>query len=631
MKFQWLKTDNVFSINSITLGLADLGLVLVTGHSYDDGGSNGSGKSSLVSKSLVWGLFGTSPDGVRADDVVNRHSGRGHAFVEICFTSDDSQHYIIKRSREPNRLWLKTGAGQDLTCRLEIDTQKLINKLLGRDFKTFAQTDFFGQGRLLSFPSLSSAEQYKVLETILPLEKLQTWHQTAIASLKPVVHEKEVCRIDVLNCEAVITAHEQTIRNIEDNVKQWERKQSEDIKQVEFLLEGALKRKVANDKDRANIDELIDNLEEPRPLQPMKDRIKEIDKATTKWDKSMVEILTSLGHHLARRRTFETQIHQLDSDKCPTCEQIWPDLNARLDKKTSLTLRLDEYKEKVKKTTQAQQNITDILNGLAQERNQIAQDTQEEVAKEQKLQLLMTSRITLNKTVAEADVIVQTEKLEEYKRFVNPYLKSIEQVKESIEQESSKEVKLKKRQATLEKEIDAMLVWKEAFSKDIRTLLFDKICSFLNTGTEQHLRKLNNTQLHVEFSTNKSMKSGKTKEAFALRCWNDFGGNSFASLSGGEKQMISFAIGLSLADLAETQVRHSSNVLILDEPFLYLDDKNCESVVNYLVDELMKRKSTVFLISNEDHLKALIPNRIHVTKRNRITSATGKGVMTKDE
>lgn len=631
MKFQWLKTDNVFSINSITLGLADLGLVLVTGHSYDDGGSNGSGKSSLVSKSLVWGLFGTSPDGVRADDVVNRHSGRGHAFVEICFTSDDSQHYIIKRSREPNRLWLKTGAGQDLTCRLEADTQKLINKLLGRDFKTFAQTDFFGQGRLLSFPSLSSAEQYKVLETILPLEKLQAWHQTTLASLKPIVHEKEVCRIDVLQCAAVICAHGFTIEKIEDDVKQWERMQADEIKQVEVLLKGALERKVANDKDRANIDTEIEKLGAPRSLEPLKERTKEIGNAFLKWNEAFQEILSQSGQYISHKDSLEKQIACLNSDSCPTCKQIWPDLQTRLEKKVSLSLELDDYKEKLKKTIQAKQNITQIIKGLNEERDQIQEEITEEANKVHNLQLLQARRIALNKTVAKADVIVQTEKLEKYKGYVNPYLKSIEQVKESIEQESSKEVKLKNRQATLEKEIDAIVVWKEAFSKDIRTLLFDKICSFLNTGTEQHLKKLNNSQLHVEFSTNKSMKSGKTKEEFALRCWNDFGGNSFASLSGGEKQMISFAIGLSLADLAETQVRHSSNVLILDEPFLYLDDKNCESVVNYLVDELMKRKSTVFLISNEDHLKALIPNRIHVTKRKRITSASGKGVMTKDE
>ena len=631
MKFQWIKTDNVFSINAVTLGLADLGLVLVTGHSYDDGGSNGSGKSSLVSKSLVWGLFGTSPDGVRADDVINRHSGRGNAFVEICFTADDSQHYIIKRSREPNRLSLRTGAGQDLTCRLEVDTQKLINDLLGRDFKTFTQTDFFGQGRLLSFPSLSSAEQYKVLETILPLEKLQTWYQSSIQAIKPAVDERHLCDIEKEKCSSAISAYQSTLVGLEERSKMWEKEQAADRKHVECLLKDALERKATNDKDRANVDEEIAKLEEPRPLQPMKDRVKEINKGVTKWNETLGEILTKLGQYTSHRRNLEKQLFSLNSDNCPTCNSIWPDLNARLDKKTSLTFQVDDYKDKYKETAQAKENSIDILHGLKQELNQISQDTEAEAKKEQVRQILINRRITLNKTVAEADVIVQTEKMEAYKRFNNPILLSIKLAKESIEQELNKEVKLSKRQAILQKDIDAIAIWRGAFSKDIRTLLFNKICSFLNEGTEQHLKKLNNSQLHVEFSTNKSMKSGMTKEAFTLQCWNDFGGNSFASLSGGEKQMISFAIGLSLADLAETQVRHSSNVLILDEPFLYLDDKNCESVVNYLVDELMKRKSTVFLISNEDHLKALIPNRIHVTKRNRITNATGKGVMTKDE
>ena len=78
--------------------------------------------------------------------------------------------------------------------------------------------------------------------------------------------------------------------------------------------------------------------------------------------------------------------------------------------------------------------------------------------------------------------------------------------------------------------------------------------------------------------------------------------------------MTSFAIGLALADLAETQVEGSSHFLILDEPFMALDGRNCENIVNYLSGELAQKRETILLISNEDSLQSLISNRIHIVK-----------------
>ena len=189
MKFHWMIADNVFSVDSVTIGLNDLGLILVTGYSHDEGGSNGSGKSSICTKSLIWGLFGTTTDGVRADDVINRHSGKKKALVRICFTDSNDDAYVITRTRSPNKLTLETGDGENLTCRLETETQQRIEKLLGFDYKTFVQSSFFGQGNVLSFPELSSSEQQKVLENILPIEELQEWLKEAKQAKEKLVSE----------------------------------------------------------------------------------------------------------------------------------------------------------------------------------------------------------------------------------------------------------------------------------------------------------------------------------------------------------------------------------------------------------------------------------------------------------
>ena len=318
------------------------------------------------------------------------------------------------------------------------------------------------------------------------------------------------------------------------------------------------------------------------------------------------------------------------SDSCPTCGQVLPNLKEISDKRDELSSAVALLQEELKEAIEARKNITHITNALEKEQEEIKEELEEEKKKLHQIQILKSRRITLGKVVIDADILVHTERVQKIKSSINPHLRTADDIKDRIQLHERKEVTLKKGQEDLQKDLDALWVWEGAFSKDIRTLLFNKICLFLNNRTRHHLDKLNSSHFKVEFSTNKAMKSGKTKEEFSLKAWNEVGGESFAALSGGEKQIISFAVGLALADLAETQTQHTSNILILDEPFLYLDSKNYESVVNYLLDDLMQRKSTIFLISHEDDLKALVPNRIHVTKEKGISTASGKGVMVND-
>ena len=67
MRLLRVEAKNVFSIEQLTLVLANQGLLLIAGE-------NGVGKSSLANKSIVWGLFGSTAGGITADDVINRNS-----------------------------------------------------------------------------------------------------------------------------------------------------------------------------------------------------------------------------------------------------------------------------------------------------------------------------------------------------------------------------------------------------------------------------------------------------------------------------------------------------------------------------------------------------------------------------
>ena len=151
--------------------------------------------------------------------------------------------------------------------------------------------------------------------------------------------------------------------------------------------------------------------------------------------------------------------------------------------------------------------------------------------------------------------------------------------------------------------------------------MLSAICPILEAKTSWHLKKLNNPQIKAEFSTVKYLSTGEIKEDFSVRVSSETGGGTYGLLSGGEKQIVNFAVGLALADIAELSSSSRNSLLILDEPFVQLGPKNCQSIVDYL-NELTNTKETILLISNEATLQSLIPNQIRVEKSGGISRIT---------
>jgi DNA repair exonuclease SbcCD ATPase subunit len=183
-----------------------------------------------------------------------------------------------------------------------------------------------------------------------------------------------------------------------------------------------------------------------------------------------------------------------------------------------------------------------------------------------------------------------------------------------------KHIPFTKQFAALKEETEHVEYWIKVFGH-IRIKLFETVCNFLDEQTNTYLKQLKNPQLRVQFSTIKRLASGEVKEDFNVRVYSEKGGEGFDTLSGGEQQIVSFAIGKALGDLSKSQTKGSSEFQILDEPFSMLDPRNCEA----LVDFLGKEKGTIMLISNDENLMNLVPERLHVEKYKGVTSIANGG------
>jgi DNA repair exonuclease SbcCD ATPase subunit len=314
-------------------------------------------------------------------------------------------------------------------------------------------------------------------------------------------------------------------------------------------------------------------------------------------------------------------ISKMPEDYCHTCEQrvAKETREKRAAKLTECQLELDTIEVNISKAEQAKEYWEEELGKILTEQESMNQAVRDSVHVQNREKQLKGEITAFERSLSVDGISELQQKLDLLKNQKNPYSDQLSSMANDLTVVVGERSQQEKYVSLLRDNLSHLSYWSDAFSKGLKNLMLARACPFLDQKTEQHLQGLGNAQLRVSFSTTKLLKSGDTTEDFNVSVHSTTGGRGFQSLSGGEQQMVSFAVGLALADLAETQVEGSSHLLILDEPFMALDGRNCENIVNYLRGPLSKKRETILLISNEEALRSLIPNRIHVIKSGGVT------------
>ena len=298
----------------------------------------------------------------------------------------------------------------------------------------------------------------------------------------------------------------------------------------------------------------------------------------------------------------------MSSSACPTCLQT---IELSNEEKLELQKQIQVFNFERINTTKLVTALQQRLQELAPEINRdksIQKQYQDSIKRLAELQKNQPSILDLENRITD---LVNAE---------NPHITTLAQVIKDINLYAIKKLWYDNQLKLLLKEEEAVLLWEKVFSKDFKLMLYTNICPFLTERTNLHLQNLNNSQLQVSFLTTAVLKNESIKNELSVTASSITGGDNYELLSGGEQQIVDFAVGLALSDLATLQSKSKSNILILDEPFVGLDSKNSESIVNYLQEVISKEKDSIFIISNEDVLKGLIPTTINVEKHNGIST-----------
>jgi DNA repair exonuclease SbcCD ATPase subunit len=627
MKLLRFSIFNCFSYKRADLNLEKQGLKLVTGWSYDEDNENGSGKSSLVSKALCWWLYGRTPEGLKTDDVVNIHvkpTGKRKTVkcsIEGYFVGQNGQTYLLKRQRNPNKLSLHVvdtkGTTKSMGGTSMADTQAKVDAILGRDYNTFVQADLFGQGKKANFFSLSSTDQRKVIENLLPIqERVNAATDLTKSMIKEVAnaHMAALHAEDLKRQKSEMLYHQ--LGTAKNHYTDWAKEHKSRAMELAGRINAEAERVLklapqieATKEELAQI-QVPDTNSFDHNIEVAQSWITEYKRMNSAYLKSR----TATVKEIARAELVVNK--WANGFNCPTCRQQLPPseystLQVEIeDKKTKLygwERNLEGIDAAIKQTKEYLDRCYEEVSNLQAAKGNIGKIIAEEARTK--------SKLTVLEMQAQDKTPSLQQELESLNAEVNPHDASVSELRDQAAEAELEYDVCGRKTAQLSAELIALNYWRQEFGKTLPLRLIEQAVAFINEQTNSHLMNLQNQQIHTNMTLEEA-DSGELK--LVAEASSDTGGQSYMALSGGEKQIVNFAVGLALADLADNQVKGTNSVMILDEPFENLSARNADCVVTYL-QEIVKNKSSVFIISHSDSLKGLIPNQIHVAKRDGIS------------
>ena len=300
IKLLQLELHNFMSHVDTVLNFDDYeGLVLIEGVNHDGHySSNGSGKSTLL-EGIVYALTGNTLRGVGVNDVVNRNYKKNTRVTLKFMKGEDT--YEISRYRKDdvngdNIVFMR--GEENISKRLNKDTQQLIDDTLGISFKVFVSTVLLGEGLSSKFTQLSDPEKKSLIESTLNLSydmnELRAKANSKLSQLK----------LDKSNLEGQISALEGYVDfDIETAQQEIQGLEEEHIKKVQLSEVKNNAILCANQK----INQLVDKM---NLVKSSIDKIDYLTKDLSNLDDENTKLIEEL-----------TNAEKCENPRCTVCHQ----------------------------------------------------------------------------------------------------------------------------------------------------------------------------------------------------------------------------------------------------------------------------------------------------------------------
>ena len=177
MRFKKITIENFKSIgsNPVTVNLDFNNTTLLLGN-------NGAGKTSLI-EAIVWCIYGVTK--LKADNVVNKTVGE-NAKVELEF-EENNKSYVITRYRKHkthrNNVYIFEN-GTNISLKNQVDTQELIQKIVGIDSRAFMSSIVLSSETYKQFLRETNSVRLQIFESVFSLRELNDFKKYTSQKIK---------------------------------------------------------------------------------------------------------------------------------------------------------------------------------------------------------------------------------------------------------------------------------------------------------------------------------------------------------------------------------------------------------------------------------------------------------------
>lgn len=640
MRFLDLTMQNFLAFGGQqTLSLAGQGLVVVLGDNKDASAadSNGAGKSSIM-EAIVWVLYGDTMRGYKGDEVINRSAGK-ECLVSLVVEDDNKAKWTITRTRgfskkkRPNELSLEVNGGT-VQAGVTVDTQEMVNTLLGMDRDTFVHSVMLSYGTK-PFAELADSAQKEVLENILQINQFARARDRVAQRTRERQTTLAGVNVELEQVEQQVTQVEQRVAKLDTSFSDFD----SDMKKRRTDL---LRRKA---QCEADIDAQYHSQGLDRMLEDMKDmddrmllhqqeyddlRKRQMTAMRLAGDKR-AELLRSKGGLEARHQDCVDRsgdVNNLVGKVCPQCNRV-----LEMDAADQLLGAFEEERqqlaEELAKVEEAVSMVNDLERSANDELTRKMRSTRAEIDRLQALRQILHSKVqqraaALNQICQlEQQVFNINEEIDRLEGADNPYGELLEEAKKEYSDLRDRRQLLIYKQRALDLEIRHLLYWERGFgNQGLKSFVIDGVLPFLNERAQFYADIMSGGDLRIEFSTQRQLKTGAMREEFQVSVRNLHGADVYKGNSDGEKKRINTAVGWAIGDLAAARSHKSISFKGLDEPFVHLDETGEDSVVK-LLHALVEEYETILCVTHSDHLKNQFQKVITVVKENDIARIQG--------
>ena len=612
-------------------------VTLIDGFNYDDGTSEGSGKSAILN-ALCWCLYGKVPKtDVKIDDIIK--DGQKDCEVQVLLKHNKIDRII--RSRSPNQLCMVDKNQKVIVGQTAIETQKEIEKVIGVSFDTFCQTYYFAQGFPKKFVTATQEERGKILSEIQDLGVFDRGRKEVMVLAKledqKIISLQHDIEINKVKYDGNIRA----IKQQQDFIRQ----QKADLQSREQVYQTQKQQKVKSleelDTQKITLNEIVTS----GPLEVLQNDKVTLDTLLEESQKKLAQIQgqrSNLEDTLRVRRSIiaDIQASQQRTDRFLKSKQ---ELTEFIQNPTNIC-SLCGTTLKDRDTTHAKQELTKVLESLDKEAKYLIQqetrlsEIPEISVKELDQQIIEATNSQSELKLAVGNIKLAISKVEDTTRklgaldqvaelhikdikvletqILELQQKVIEEDNEVINVLESENIQILEVLESLkgllqiaQNRVYQLEALKGGF-KEVKSYTFNSILNELTCRVNRYLIDLFEVSVNLKF-TNENMKIGMDLTMGTVK-------RGYGLFSGGQQRRVQLAVDLALSDIVAARTGTKQSLLILDEYFKDLSEVSMHKCL-MLLEKLGR---PIILIEHNSVFKSIVNRTFMIELRNGTSKAS---------